>query len=81
MRVSRIVALSAFFVGSLASVAHAEETDAKPAKAPTVIKLVIKGRRAIPMSLDVSRLVMKAPLPDLKKPLVDPSVGVDRDPF
>jgi hypothetical protein len=81
MRVSRIVALSAFFVGSLASVAYADETEPKPEKAPTVIKLIIKGRRSVPMSVDVSRMVMKAPLPDLKKPLVDPSVGVDRDPF
>ncbi len=82
MRASTVVGLSVFLFGSVAAVAQAqaEEKAAKPAT--VVLPVVIKGRRPVPSTVDVSKMVMRAPLPELRKPLIDPSGNaLDRDPF
>jgi len=76
MRASRIVALSAFVLASLSAVAFAEE------KKPIEVKILITGRRPPHTTVDIARVVQKAPLPDLRRPLIDPTgAALDRDPF
>jgi hypothetical protein len=75
-----------FVVGSVGGVAFADDTPHASAAsahgAPTVINLTIKGRHAVPVSVDVGRMIQRAPLPDLRKSLVDPWGNVlDKDPF
>lgn len=60
--------------------------DAKPApatKGEVTIVVKIVGRRQVPSaSIDVARLVPRAPLPQLRKPLVDRiGAAVDKAPF
>jgi hypothetical protein len=73
-----ILAAAALVLVSLSSTALAEESGAKK---PIVIKVTITGSKPIPVAVDVAKLVMKAPLPDLRKPLTDPASVLDRDPF
>jgi hypothetical protein len=88
MHASRIVALSAFSLALISTAASAEETaaPAHPARKDRVITLapvVIPGRLQRPMvAVDVARLVPRAPLPALRKPLVDRiGAAVENDPF
>jgi hypothetical protein len=77
MRASRIVAASAFVLGSLGGVAFADD-----AKAPIVVKVLVTTRRPVPPSVDVARLIPRAPLPELRKSLVDPwGNTLDGEPF
>jgi len=45
--------------------------------------ILIPGRRQFPMAaIDIGRAIARAPLPALKKPLVDSiATAVDKDPF
>ncbi len=84
MRASTIVGLAVFAFGSVSAVAFAEET-APAAKKQRVIVVdmgPIKGHRPVAPSVDIARKVMKAPLPELRKPLVDPAgTSIDAAPF
>jgi hypothetical protein len=86
MRASRILALTAFSL-ALCSTAWADET-AKPAAKPrgnafTLDEIKIKGRIQRPLvAIDINRLVPRAPLPDLRQPLVERiGAAVESDPF
>jgi hypothetical protein len=86
MRASRIVALLAFSL-ALCSTAWADET-AKPAAKPRgnviVLEVVkIKGKPQRPLvAVDINRLVPRAPLPELRQPLVERiAAAVENDPF
>jgi hypothetical protein len=85
VRASTIVALSTFSLALCATAAHAEEK-AKPAARGNEITLeVVKIKARVPrpqVAIDISRLVQKAPLPELKKPLADRiAAAVEKDPF
>jgi hypothetical protein len=96
MRASTIVALSAFSLALMTSSARAEETAAPPdpCKAPqaaqpqtkgavTIAPVCIKGRPQRPnVAIDVSRLVPRAPLPELRRSFVERiASAVGNDPF
>jgi hypothetical protein len=84
MKTSKIVALVALAVASWSSAALAEDT-AKPAPVARVITVKpvsITGHRQVPLSVDVARVTLKAPLASLKQPLADRIAGaVEKDPF
>jgi hypothetical protein len=85
MLASRLVALSVLSLAFVSTAAWAEET-AKPARKErvyTLDKIVIPGRVQRPhVMVDVNKVVQKAPLPELKKALVDPiGKAVESDPF
>jgi hypothetical protein len=79
------VALSTLSLVLCAAAAHAED-QAPPAPRGNVVTLEvvrIRGRVPLPqVAIDINRLVRKAPLPELKKPLVDRiGAAVEKDPF
>lgn len=84
MRASRLVALSVFSLALFSTAAWADET-AKPAlknKVTVVSGITIQGPHHVAVSVDVARLVPRAPLPDLRQPLVDRiAAAADNDPF
>ena len=79
MRASTIVALAAFSLALCSTAARADEIAGKT----VTVELKIKGRRVAPQaSFDVSRLVQRAPLPELRKPLLDRiGAAAEKDPF
>ncbi len=83
MHASKVVALSVFSLSLLTTAAWADET-ATPAPKGNVFVMqtvMIKGHK-MGLVLDVARLGQKAPLPDLRKPLLDGiATAADRDPF
>jgi hypothetical protein len=86
MRASTIVALSTFSLAlcsTMASSARADETATPSAKKGTIeIGVKITGRRPPRMTVDVARLVQKAPLPELRQPLLDRiGAAAEKDPF
>ncbi len=84
MKTSKIVALVVLAVASWSSAALAEGT-AKPAPVAHVITVKpvsITGHRQVPLSVDVARVTLKAPLASLKQPLADRIAdAVEKDPF
>jgi hypothetical protein len=69
----------------LCATAHAEET-ARPAprgNVVTVERTIVNGRVQRPhVTIDINRLVPRAPLPELKKPLLDRiAAAAEKDPF
>jgi len=85
MRASTIVALTTLSLalcGAVPRTAHADET-AKPAQKTVTIEVKIKGRVPHPTAaVDVSRLVQRAPLPELRQPLLDRiGAAAEKDPF
>jgi hypothetical protein len=84
MHASRILALAAVSLSLFTTAAWADET-VKPAPKHKVIVVdmpPIKGFAPPVVAVDVARVVQRAPLPDLRKPLVDRiAAAVERDPF
>ena len=84
MRASRIVALSVFSLALFSTAAWADET-AKPAakgNVTVVPGITIKGPHHVGVSVDVARIIPRAPLPDLRQPLVDRiAAAAENDPF
>ncbi len=87
MRARTIAGLTTLSLALIASAASAEEK--KPAAPPaaghviTVEPVTIPGRVQRPhVMVDVNRLVPRAPLPELRKSLVD-RIGnpIEKDPF
>ena len=75
-------------LGCWSGVAAADEAPAPASPPPAkkgeiTIQVKIYGRRQVPSaSIDVARLVPRAPLPELRKPLVDRIANaVDNAPF
>jgi hypothetical protein len=71
-------------VGLWSAAAAAEDTTAAPKKKGAIVlpetKLLVK--RPVPLQVDVARVIPRAPLPDLRQPLVD-RIGnvVENAPF
>jgi hypothetical protein len=86
MRASRSVVVAVLAIGSWSATALAEGTPTCKSTARgtwTCDEVVVPGRPQRPnVAVDVSRLVPRAPLPDLRKSLVD-RIGqaVESDPF
>jgi len=85
MRASTILALAAFSLALVSTAAWADET-AKPMPRGNVVTLPvvkIQGRPQHPqVVVNVARLVPRAPLPELRRPLVDGAgTAVDKDPL
>jgi hypothetical protein len=86
MRARTIAAtLTTLSLALVAAVAGAEEKKAPPARRGeiTLETIVIPGRVQRPQAVvDVNRLVPRAPLPELRKSLVD-RIGnaIEKDPF
>ena len=81
----RLVALSVLSLALFSTAAWADET-AKPAPTKgnvTVIEgITITGRHHLGLTADVARVIPKAPLPDLRQPLVDRiAAAAEKDPF
>jgi hypothetical protein len=78
---SKLLALTVVPVALLSSTAWAEEKTEKGTVTLETIK--IKGRPARPnVAIDVARLVPRAPLPELRQPLIQRiGAAVERDPF
>ena len=84
MCASRLVALSVFSLALFSTAAWADETaKAAPKDKVTVVPgITVQGPRHVPVSVDVARLVPRAPLPDLRQPLVDRiAAAAENDPF
>jgi len=88
MHGSRLVALAAFSLALVSTAAWAEETAPSTPTAPAtgnvvVLKVVkIKGRRSTPqVSIQINRVDPSVVLADLRRPVVDGSAAVARDPF
>jgi hypothetical protein len=84
MRASTIVALAASSLALFSTAAHADDTASPTPPGKTVtVELKIKGRHVAPQaSFDVSRLVQRTPLPELRKPLLDRiGAAAEKDPF
>ena len=83
MRAVTMVALPAFLL-ALSATAWAEEKAAPaPRKVIVTEEVKIKGRPARPhVSVDINKLVPRAPLPELRTPLVERiAAAVEKDPF
>lgn len=85
MRAPTILAFSAFSLALCSTAAWAEETAAPAPKGNVVTTemVKIKGRRQVPSAVvDVNRMVPRAPLPELRKPLAERiAAAVEKDPF
>lgn len=85
MSAAKIGAAVVLALGCWSGVAAADETPAPVVskKGEITIQVKIYGRRQVPSaSIDVARLVPRAPLPELKKPLVDRiGAAVESAPF
>jgi hypothetical protein len=86
MRVSMVMGLPAFFLALSATAALADETAAPAptrAKVYTTEGIVITLRPPRPHAVaEINRLVPRAPLPELRQPLLDRiSAVVEKDPF
>lgn len=84
MNAARIGAAVAVALGLWSGVASAdEEAPVVTEKGKITIRVKITGRRQHPTAaIDVARLVPRAPLPELKKPLVDRiGTAVESAPF
>lgn len=84
MSASRIGAAAAVVLSLVSTAAFAE--DAAPVvakKGEITIPIKIYGRRQLPaVAIDVRALVPRAPLPELRKPLVDRiGAAVEKAPF
>jgi hypothetical protein len=85
MHASRLVTLSVFSLALVSTAAWADGTT-KPRPQARVVELdptVITGKPARPLvAVDVSRIVPRAPLPDLRQPLLDRiAAAADNEPF
>jgi hypothetical protein len=85
MLASKLLASSALALAFWSSAALADETVKPAAKGNVVVtpEVHIAGRRQVPsVTVDVARLVPRAPLPALRQPLID-RIGkaVDDAPF
>ena len=83
MRAPTIVALSTLSLALCTSAAALADETAKPAQKTVTVEVKIKGRPARPSAaVDVSRLVPRAPLPELRQPLLDRiGAAAEKDPF
>jgi hypothetical protein len=84
MHRTTIVALSVLSLALSSASAFADETAKPAAKKGNVIVVPgvdVKGRAPWGCMVDVARVVQRAPLPELRKPLVDIAAAADRDPF
>ncbi len=84
MRAPTIVALSTLSLAlcsTAAGTAHADE--AVPAGKTVTVEIKIKGRAPHPgAAIDVARLVQRAPLPELRHPLLDRiGAAAEKEPF
>ncbi len=85
MRAPPIVALTTLSLAlcsAFAGSARADET-ARPQGKTITIELKIKARRTSPnAAVDVARLIPRAPLPELRQPLLDRiGAAAEKDPF
>jgi hypothetical protein len=83
MRARMIAALTTLSLAVFATAAHAEEKAAPRGTEITLERTIINLRAPRPHALvDVNRLVPRAPLPELRKSLVD-RIGnaIEKDPF
>jgi hypothetical protein len=84
MLASRLVALSALSLALVSTAAWADETASEhPGHTVTLETIRIKGRPARPsVAVAVNPMVPRAPLPQLRRPLVDSTgAAIERDPF
>ncbi len=85
MLAAKLVALSVFSLALVSTAAWADET-AKPAPRKGVFEIdstIVHGKPSRPqVAVDVSRLVPRAPLPDLRQPLIDRiAAAAENNPF